>query len=342
MKTPQKIDIHAHHFPRLTRAEAARLNPETGPWLRIAEDGEHGQIMQGDQPFRPVRRVLWDAQARLAAMDTQGVDIQLSCATPIMFGYGAPARIAADWAQRMNDHALAFASADPARLKVLAQVPLQDLELACAEASRAKASGHVGVQIGNHLGDRDMDDAQLVDFLIHCAHNDIPVLAHPWDMMGGQRMKKWMLPWLVAMPAETQLGILSLILSGAFERIPKTLKLCFAHGGGAFAFLLGRVENAWKHRDIVRQDCPHPPSHYVDRFCVDSAVFDPRSLRLLTEVMGTDRVMLGSDYPFPLGEPQIGQLVSEAEFLSPADRQRILGGNAQTFFNLKEELSVAD
>ena len=334
MKTPQKIDIHAHHFPRLTRAEAAGLNADSGPWLRIDDDGEHGQIMKGEHTFRPVDRVLWDAQARLAEMDEQGVDIQLSCATPIMFGYDAPAQLAADWAERMNDHALVFASADPARLKVLAQVPLQDLDMACAEASRAKASGHVGVQIGNHLGDRDMDDSHMVDFLIHCANNNIPMLAHPWDMMGGDRMKKWMLPWLVAMPAETQLGILSLILSGAFERIPKTLKLCFAHGGGAFAFLLGRVDNAWKHRDIVRQDCPNPPSSYVDRFSVDSAVFDPRALRLLTEVMGADRVMLGSDYPFPLGEPKIGALIEGADFLSSADRSRLLAGNAVDFFNL--------
>jgi aminocarboxymuconate-semialdehyde decarboxylase len=335
MTNPQKIDMHAHHFPLLTRAEAASLSAETGPWLRIDEDGERGQIMKGDQPFRPVDRVLWDARARLAEMDEQGVDIQLSCATPIMFGYSAPARAAADWARRMNDHALTFASANPARLKVLAQVPLQDLELACAEASRAKASGHVGVQIGNHLGDRDMDDAHMVDFLIHCANNDIPVLAHPWDMMGGARMKKWMLPWLVAMPAETQLGILSLILSGAFERIPKTLKLCFAHGGGAFAFLLGRVDNAWKHRDIVRQDCPRLPSSYVDRFSVDSAVFDPGSLRLLTEVMGAGRVMLGSDYPFPLGEPRIGALIEAADFLSASERQRLFAGNAIDFFNLQ-------
>lgn len=334
MKIPKKIDIHSHHFPQLTRAEAATLSAETGPWLRIDGNGEHGQIMVGDKPFRPVNRVLWDAQARLAEMDVQGVDIQLSCATPIMFGYSAAPRVAADWAQRMNDHALAFASVNPERLKVLAQVPLQDLELACAEASRAKARGHVGVQIGNHLGDRDMDDPLLVDFLIHCAHNDIPVLVHPWDMMGGERMKKWMLPWLVAMPAETQLGILSLILSGAFERIPSSLKLCFAHGGGGFAFLLGRVENAWKHRDIVRQDCPHPPSSYVKRFYVDSAVFDPRSLRLLTDVMGADRIMLGSDYPFPLGEPNIGSLIDGAGFLSESERAHMLAGNAVDFFSL--------
>ncbi len=333
-ETLKKIDMHAHHFPRVSQQEADVLGAGMGPWLRVDADGERGHIMQGDKAFRPVNRVLWDAAARLAEMDAQGVDIQISCATPVMFGYSADAKLAADWSRRMNDHALAFASAAPRRLKVMAQVPLQNLDAACQEASRAMASGHVGVQIGNHLGERDMDDAHMVDFLVHCASDNIPVLAHPWDMMGGTRMKKWMLPWLVAMPAETQLGILSLILSGAFERIPPSLKLCFAHGGGSFAFLLGRVENAWQQRDIVRQDCPHPPSHYLNRFHVDSAVFDVRSLRLLVEVMGAGHVMLGSDYPFPLGEPHIGTLVQEAAFLTEAERRQILAHNSMDFFKL--------
>jgi aminocarboxymuconate-semialdehyde decarboxylase len=143
-----------------------------------------------------------------------------------------------------------------------------------------------------------------------------------------------MLPWLVAMPAETQLGMVSLILSGALERIPETLKICFAHGGGSFAWLLGRVDNAWKHRDIVRQDCPKLPSSYARRFHVDTAVFDPAALQMLVDKMGVDRVMLGSDAPFPLGEQQIGRLVREAGFLGVDDKQRLLRGNAEAFFAL--------
>lgn len=333
--------MHAHYFPRVTREEAKVLSAQAGPWLRIDAGGDHGQIMRGDEPFRPVGRVLWDAHARLEDLDRQGVDVQISCATPIMFGYGAQPGVAADWCARMNDHALEFAGADPSRLKMLAQVPLQDVELACNEATRATRAGHVGVQIGNHLGDRDMDDEQLVAFLTHCALEGIAVLVHPWDMMGEGRMKKWMLPWLVAMPAETQLSMLSLILSGALERIPASLKICFAHGGGAFAFLLGRVDNAWKHRDIVREDCPKLPSSYVDRFFVDSAVFDRRSLRLLAEVHGTNRILLGSDYPFPLGEARIGTLIEEADFLPETDRSRMLAGNAEEFFSLSREHATA-
>ncbi len=328
-----KIDMHAHFFPPITRQEAAALDPAGAPWLRRDGDGSTGQIMAGDRPFGPVDATLWDPALRVAQMDRHGVDLQILCATPVMFGYTYPAQAAADWAARMNDLALEHCAFAPGRLKALAQVPLQDLELDCREASRARAAGHLGEQIGNHVGPRDLDDDTLVQFLVHCANEGIPVLVHPWDMMTDGRMKRWMLPWLVAMPAETQLGILSLILSGAFERIPRSLKLCFAHGGGSFAFLLGRVDNAWRHRDIVRQDCPQPPSSYTDRFYVDSAVFDPRSLRLLIDVMGEDRVLLGSDYPYPLGEQEVGRLVSNSDLL-PAVQHKILSANTQTFFGL--------
>jgi len=147
-------------------------------------------------------------------------------------------------------------------------------------------------------------------------------------------MPKYMLQWLVAMPAETQLSILSLIMSGAFERISKDLKICFAHGGGSFAMQIGRVDNAWRHRDIVRQDCPNLPSSYTDRFYVDSAVFSDESLQLLTNVMGDDRVMLGSDSPFPLGEQRVGTLVREHKGLSQTAKNNILGHNAETFFGI--------
>jgi aminocarboxymuconate-semialdehyde decarboxylase len=328
-----RIDIHSHFFPRLSERDAAAFDAVNAPWLQVDSKGDTGSIMLGKTAFRPVYQALWDPAFRLAEMDAQDVNIQITCATPVMFGYSWEAKKAAEWSTRMNDLALEFASHNPARLKVLAQVPLQDLDLACKEASRAMKSGHIGVQIGNHLGDKDLDDAELESFLTHCANEDIPILVHPWDMMGGERMKKWMLPWLVAMPAETQLAIVSLILNGSFERIPESLKICFGHGGGSFAFLLGRVENAWKHRDIVREDCPRPPSEYVKRFYVDSAVFNTGALDMLVDVMGDDRVMLGSDYPYPLGEQKIGELV-ETSGLSAPSKEKIMLGNAQEFFNL--------
>ncbi len=329
------IDMHAHCFPRISSAQALAVDAERAPWLEVSTDGESGHIMLGDRRFRPVQAQLWDPARRVEMLDQQGVALQVVCATPVMFGYAWPADRAAEWAQRMNEHVLAYCAHAPGRLKALAQVPLQSLEPACLEASRAMAAGCIGVQIGNHVGERDLDDEALVQFLIHCAQQHIPVLVHPWDMMGGARMKKWMLPWLVAMPAETQLGMVSLILSGAMERIPSSLRICFAHGGGSFAWLLGRVDNAWRQRDIVREDCPQLPSSYARRFHVDSAVFDPGALRLLVDVMGVDRVMLGSDTPFPLGEQQIGSLVHTFPGLTPEEKAKVMHDNALLFFGIR-------
>lgn len=329
------IDVHSHFFPRISQAEARSVDAELAPWLAIGPDARSGQIMLGERAFRPVNEELWDAEARVRALDAVGVELQVICATPVMFGYPWEAARAADWATIMNEKAARYCSVRPSRLRWMSQVPLQDTRLACDEASRAMRQGAIGVQIGNHVGAKDLDHPDMVDFLVFCAERAIPVFVHPWDMMGGaDRMRRWMLPWLVAMPAETQLGMLSLILSGALERIPDTLRICFAHGGGSFAYTLGRVDNAWKHRDIVRSDCPELPSSYARRLHVDSAVFDAGALKLLTDVMGTDRVMLGTDAPFPLGDQEPGALVRSCDFLDAGARRGILEDNARSFFGL--------
>jgi len=281
-----------------------------------------------------VYEACWSPAVRVEEMDACAVDVQIMCATPVLFGYTRRPERTRAWCEMLNDQALEMTRDHDGRLRTLCQVPLQDTDLACAEITRAKRSGHLGVQIGNHVGGRDLDDEGLITFLQHCAQEAMPVLVHPWDMLGQERMPRYMLPWLVGMPAETQLSILSLILSGAFERLPRTLKLCFAHGGGSFAFLLGRVDNAWRQRDIVREHCPRTPSEYVDRFYVDSAVFDDRALRLLVDVMGAERVLMGSDYPFPLGERSPGRLIRDSSRLDAREKTLILGGNAQAFFGL--------
>jgi aminocarboxymuconate-semialdehyde decarboxylase len=196
--------------------------------------------------------------------------------------------------------------------------------------------GHVGVQIGNHVGSKNLDDSGIATFLHHCADEGAAVLVHPWDMVGAERMPKYMMPWTVGMPAETQLSVVALILSGAFDRLPDSLRICFAHGGGSFAFLLGRLENAWHHHPVARGECRQPPSHYLNRFYTDSAVFDQRALRFLVETMGADRVMLGSDYPFPLGEERVGALIRESSLPEDA-RNKLLGGNAVRFLGLKAQ-----
>jgi aminocarboxymuconate-semialdehyde decarboxylase len=327
------VDMHSHFFPETWPDLAERFGTPDWPWMKHLGDG-NAMVMVGDREFRPIYSACWSVDKRLEEMDRDRIDQQILCATPVLFGYLRKPEEAADCARIFNDAALEMTAKAPGRLFPLAQVPLQDADLSCREAEKAMADGHHGIQIGNHVGERDLDDEALIAFLHHCATIGAPVLVHPWDMLGAGRMDKWMLQWLVAMPAETQLSILKLILSGAFERLPKSLKICFAHGGGSFPYLLGRVDNAWRHRDIVREDCPNLPSSYLDRIHVDSAVFDDGALRLLVDVMGPERVMFGTDYPFPLGEQKMGALVRESARLSNAEKRRILGENAIRFFGL--------
>jgi aminocarboxymuconate-semialdehyde decarboxylase len=274
-------------------------------------------------------------------MDRNGVDMQIISATPVLFAYAREAKHALDCARLFNDVALEMCQRSKGRLKSFCQVPLQDIDAACKELTRCMRDGHLGVQIGNHVGQKNLDDPGILKFLQHCDAEGAAVFVHPWDMMAGERMPNYMMPWTVAMPAETQLSLVSMILSGAFDRLPPSLRICFAHGGGSFAFLLGRLENAWKNHEIARGVSQFAPSHYLDRIRVDSAVFEQRTLQFLAEVMGTDRVLLGSDYPFPLGEARAGTLIRESRS-SPEVKAKLLGGNAIKFLNLPSASAVTN
>jgi len=336
----QAIDIHNHFFPSSWPDLAARYGTPNWPWIKHTEPGK-ADIMVGDRFFRHIYSACWDPEVRLQEMDRDGIDLQIISATPVLFAYERPVEHALDCAQLFNDAALELCGRVKGRLKSFCQVPLQDIDAACKELTRCMRSGHLGVQIGNHVGNKNLDDAGILTFLHHCADEDASVLVHPWDMFASERMPKYMMPWTVGMPSETQLSIVALILSGALDRLPGALRICFAHGGGSFAFLLGRLENAWHHHPVARGDCQHPPSHYLDRFYTDSAVFDQRSLQFLVGTMGADQVMLGSDYPFPLGEERVGSLIRQSN-LPQHTKAKLLSGNAARFLKLETEAYEAD
>ncbi|MCG7632711.1 MULTISPECIES: amidohydrolase family protein [Gordonia] len=328
------IDVHTHYVPKgwpdLT-ADAGR----DAPWLRIETEAE-AVIMMGSNEFRRIQSDAWDAGIRLRDMDSDGVRTQVVSPTPAFFNYGRAGAQAERIARVFNDLALDIVAPAPERLIPFCQVPLQDPDAACREVERCIANGHRGVEIGNHVGDRDLDSEGVVTFLQHCASMDVPVFVHPWDMDSSPRLNRWMAQWLTAMPAETHLSILALILGGVFDRIDDRLKIAFAHGGGSFAFWLGRMENAWHRRNDLIGTSAMPPSHYLGRFYVDSVVFDDRALRLLVDTVGSDRVMVGSDYPYPLGERPVGEVVRTSDFLDEASRELIKRGNAERFLGLTD------
>ncbi|MGW1228575.1 amidohydrolase family protein [Streptomyces sp. NPDC001478] len=326
------IDVHTHYVPKGWPDLTALGGPDA-PWLRIESEAE-AVIMTGSSEFRRIQADCWDAGTRLRDMDADGVRAQVVSPTPAFFSYGRSGAEAAKIARIFNDLALEITAPAPDRLIPFCQVPLQDPDAACRELERAVAAGHRGVEIGNHVGDRDLDSEGVVTFLQHCASLDVPVFVHPWDMDSSPRLDRWMARWLTAMPAETHLSILALILGGAFDRIDERLKICFAHGGGSFAFWLGRMENAWYGRNDVIGTSQYPPSHYLGRFSVDSVVFDERALRLLVDTVGEDHVMVGSDYPYPLGERPAGAVVRTSRTLDETARHKITRANAERYLGL--------
>ena len=198
------VDIHSHFLPRTWPDFAARFGGSGWPSLRHHGElpgGVYGyerscdaMLMSGDKDFRPVTRACWDTAARLEDLDRAGIDVQLISATPILFQWERPPQVAADVAAHFNDAALDMCAPSRGRLRALCQVPLQDVDASCREVERAMAAGHVGVQIGNHVGTKDLDDEGLITFLEHCARLDAPVLVHPWDMANpDDRLGRYMM-----------------------------------------------------------------------------------------------------------------------------------------------------
>ncbi|KSZ58973.1 aminocarboxymuconate-semialdehyde decarboxylase [Rhodococcus pyridinivorans KG-16] len=326
------IDVHTHYVPKGWPDLSADAGVDA-PWLRVESESD-AIIMMGTREFRRIQSDAWDYEVRLRDMDADGVRAQVVSPTPAFFNYGRTPEEAERIARIFNDLALTIVEPAPDRLIPFCQVPLQDTDAACRELERCVENGHRGVEIGNHVGDRDLDSDGIVTFLQHCASLSVPVFVHPWDMANSPRLDRWMAQWLAGMPAETHLSILSLILGGGFDRIDEGLRIAFAHGGGSFAFWLGRVDNAWHRRHDIIGTSAKPPSQYMDRFYVDSVVFDERALRLLVDTMGSERVLVGSDYPYPLGERPVGSVVRKSEFLTPEARAMIEHENAMRFLGV--------
>jgi aminocarboxymuconate-semialdehyde decarboxylase len=215
---------------------------------------------------------------------------------------------------------------------------MQAPELAVQELRRCVLDlGLAGIQIGSHVNDWNLDAPELFPIFQEAEKLGACIFVHPWEMMGAEKMPKYWLPWLVGMPAETARAICCMIFGGVFERLPK-LKVCFAHGGGAFPIIIGRVEHGFNCRpDLVAVENNVNPRDYIGKFWIDSLVHDQKALDFIVDTMGSDRVILGSDYPFPLGEDHPGQLVESSQTLSEETKRKLLETNALEFLGLTRE-----
>ena len=211
---------------------------------------------------------------------------------------------------------------------------MQDTDLAILELERCKRIGLVGIQIGTHVEGINLGDPQLFSIFQVCERLDMAVFVHPWDMLGKERMQKYWMSWLVGMPAETTLAITSMIFSGLLERLPK-LRVAFAHGGGSFPATLGRIQHGFEVRpDLCAVDNNVAPKDYLGRFWIDALVHDPAMLQRVVELFGSERVAMGTDYPFPLGELVPGELIRSMPW-EVARKEMLLSGAALQWLGLE-------
>jgi aminocarboxymuconate-semialdehyde decarboxylase len=329
-----KIDLHTHILPESWPDLSQKYGVEG--FVRLERISPcRARMLIGDKCFREIEDNCWSPARRIEECERDGVSVQVLSTVPVMFAYWARPEHGHDLARMLNDHIAGVVADHPARFIALGTLPMQAPNLAIEELQRCvKQLGMPGVQIGSHVNGWNLDDERLFPVFECAAELGAAVFVHPWDMLGKDRMSRYWLPWLVGMPAETSLAICSIVLGGVLERLP-TLRIGFAHGGGSFPGTFGRIQHGFEVRpDLCAVQTSTPPREFLGRLYFDSLVHDADMLRYLVKLVGAERIALGSDYPFPLGEAHPGALIESMAELSATVRDRLLFGTALEFLQI--------
>ena len=328
-----KIDIHTHIMPDKMPNWVQKFG--YGEFIHLEHRNCKACMMKGDKLFREVEPNCFDAEVRMKEMDDTDVNMQVLSTIPVLFNYWAKPKDGLETSRFFNDHIADTVSKNDKRFLGIGTVPLQDIDFAIQEMERCIIELKMpGLQIGSNINGENLGDKKFFPFYKRAEELSCALFVHPWEMMGETKMQKYWLPWLVGMPAETSRAICSLIFGGVLEAFPK-LRIAFAHGGGSFPLTIGRIEHGYNVRpDLVAVDNAINPRDYIGKFWIDSLVHDPHAMKYIVDVMGEDKICLGSDYPFPLGEHHPGKLIEDMNFEMDV-KEKLLFKNAQSWLGIK-------
>ncbi|MET9844338.1 amidohydrolase family protein [Streptomyces ossamyceticus] len=330
--TPLTVDVHAHVLlPEVDALVADLPGFAAAREVEARRNGPAALAVSGTMVRERVPR-LTDVSVRLAAMDAQGVDVQLVSPSPSHYHYWADEETAEKVHRRANEATAAHCAQAPGRLFGLGLVPLQHPALAVRALEHALEQGLLGVEISSHAPGRELSDPAYEPFWSRAEETGALLFLHPFGCTLDERLDRWYLSNTVGQPTENAVALSHLIFSGVLDRHPE-LKLIAAHGGGYLPTHIGRSDHAWTARSDAGAGCAHLPSSYLKRLWFDSLVHDPHVLRALITAVGADRVLLGSDYPFDMGtEDPVGAL--RAARLPDTDFDAVRGGNAAALLRL--------
>ncbi|MPZ87596.1 MAG: amidohydrolase family protein [Nitriliruptorales bacterium] len=332
MATPDCCDIHAHFIPPSLVEDLRKGSAVDG--LQLENRGGEPWVLHRQGPSYPLSPELHDLEARMALMDRLGIDVAVVSVSPTLLFYWLDSSAAADWARQVNNDIARLVAAAGGRVVGVATLPMQDADASVAEAERATSElGLRGVQMGPMILDRTLDDDAYFPVLSTLERLDVPMIMHPYFVGAGNRpgLDKFYLTNLVGHPYQTAVGASRLIMSGVLDRLP-SLRPVLVHGGGYLPYQIGRLD----HGNAVRPEakaCQQRPSSYLRRFVFDTLAHSPAALQYLIDLVGSDRVAYGTDFPYDMGGGSAAEHLGGVEVDEVAAR-RIRGGNTAELFGI--------
>ena len=321
------IDVHAHCVPdgviEALRADGGRYGIELAE-----EDGRYAALIGGRVQTRPILPTLLDLPRRLAAMDAAGVDVQILASWIDLTAYALDAAAGARYSRMFNEALAATVGGAPDRFRALATVPLQDPDRAATELRHAvTALGLVGAEIATTVDGTELDDPALEPFWTAAEELRALVVVHPYASLAGRNVRRYGLNNLVGNPAESTIALGHLVFGGVFERHPDLL-MCIVHGGGFAPYQIGRWDRAFvTGARGAAEHLTRSPGEWLRGLYFDTVLHSPQSLRHLIDVVGAEHVLLGSDYPFLMGEPEPVAALAAVPGLDAGERQLVAHDN---------------